>query len=82
MRPTVITLASALAIAALALTVGDALAQQAECIPPAQLRTVSDQRNAAQDQLAAIVAQATAEIERLKRELEAAKKPPKETPGK
>ena len=65
-----------LVIATLAVVVGDALAQQPECIPPAQLRTVSDRRDAAQDQLAAIVAQATAEIERLKRELEAAKKTP------
>ena len=72
----VATIALALIVAAFALAISDALAQQAEpqCVPPVQLRAVQDQRNAAQDQLAAVVAQASAEIERLKRELEAAKK--------
>lgn len=46
-----------------------------ECIPTTQLAAVKEQRNAALDQVAALLAQAKAEIERLTKELEAAKKP-------
>jgi len=70
---------AAIAFAALLLLSGNALAAddpkaQLEALQ-AELRATRDQRNAAHDQIAAIIAGATAQIEALKKQLVEAQKP-------
>lgn len=51
--------------------------QAPECVSPTQLAVVANQRNAAQDQLSSVIAQANAEMEKLRKEIEQLKAPKK-----